>query len=118
MRHQQAAPRIAVSKSSVSTEVLTMKIRSLLIAVASLGFAGCSVGITDKTIDGGSDRKSLSELQAGIWVDPNGCDHWIIDDGAEGYLSARLDPQGKPVCSGAAFPTQATGDFKQGFDPN
>ncbi|MGB7243280.1 MAG: hypothetical protein WBC93_14470 [Sulfitobacter sp.] len=68
----------------------------------------------DKTVDGGIDRKHLSELQAGIWVDPNGCDHWIIDDGVEGYLSARLDKRGKPVCSGVAEPTYTSGDFKKG----
>ena len=60
------------------------------------------------------DRDDLSGMRAGIWVDPNGCDHWIIDDGVEGYLSARLDKYGKPVCSGVAPPTIATGDFKQG----
>ncbi|MEO0866530.1 MAG: hypothetical protein AAFY39_18560, partial [Pseudomonadota bacterium] len=43
-----------------------------------------------------------------------GIDHWIIDDGVEGYLSARLDKYGKPVCSGVAPPTQTVGDFKQG----
>lgn len=68
----------------------------------------------DKTIDRGIDQKDLSQLQAGIWVDPNGCDHWIIDDGVEGYLSARLDKYGKPVCSGVAPPTYTSGDFKQG----
>ncbi len=68
----------------------------------------------DKSVDRGIDKKNLSELQAGIWVDPNGCDHWIIDDGVEGYLSQRLDPQGKPVCSGVAPPTQTVGDFKTG----
>lgn len=68
----------------------------------------------DKTIDKGIDEKHLSQLEAGIWVDPNGCDHWIIDDGVEGYLSARLDKYGKPVCSGVAAPTQTVGDFKSG----
>ena len=68
----------------------------------------------DKTIDRGIDKQHLSQLEAGIWVDPNGCDHWIIDDGVEGYLSARLDKFGKPVCSGAAPPTQTVGDFKKG----
>ncbi|MCZ7675461.1 MAG: hypothetical protein M5U35_05720 [Roseovarius sp.] len=77
--------------------------------------AGCVGTQADKTVDrqiGG--KKHLSQLQAGIWVDPHGCDHWIIDDGAEGYLSARLDPYGKPVCSGTAPPTVATGAFKSG----
>lgn len=72
-----------------------------------------SVG-PDKTRDRGTDQKHLSQLQAGIWVDPNGCDHWIIDDGVEGYLSQRLDKFGKPVCSGIAPPTVATGNFKGG----
>jgi len=89
------------------------------IPVACL-LSGCVVG-PDKSRDTGLiDRKSLSQLQAGIWVDPNGCDHWIIDDGLEGYLSQRLDRYGKPVCSGTAPPTVATGDFKGGsslFDP-
>ncbi|AXI45472.1 hypothetical protein C1J03_05120 [Sulfitobacter sp. SK012] len=68
----------------------------------------------DKSVDRGFDSKHLSQLEAGIWVDPNGCDHWIIDDGVEGYLSARLDKHGKPVCSGIAAPTQTVGDFKGG----
>ncbi len=73
-----------------------------------------------KGVDRGIGAKHLSQLQAGIWIDPNGCDHWIIDDGAEGYLSSRLDPYGKPVCSGTAPPNTATGGFKRGgdlFDP-
>ncbi len=70
--------------------------------------------ITDKTRDRGIDSKDLSQLKAGIWVDPQGCDHWIIDDGLEGYLSQRLDRNGKPVCSGAAPSGVATGSFKAG----
>lgn len=68
----------------------------------------------DKTVDRGFDSKDLSQLQAGIWIDPNGCDHWIIDDGVEGYLSQRLDKYGNPVCSGTASPGIATGPFKEG----
>ncbi|MEL7213424.1 MAG: hypothetical protein AAGK92_12225 [Pseudomonadota bacterium] len=68
----------------------------------------------DKTVDAGRDTKDLSQLKAGVWIDPNGCDHWIIDDGVEGYLSARLDKYGKPVCSGSAPPGVATGPFKSG----
>ncbi len=89
-------------------------------ALALIILAGCEDGALrqigpDKSRDGGFDSKNLVDLQAGIWVDPNGCDHWIIDDGHEGYLSARLHPQtGKPVCSGIAPPTQTVGDFKQG----
>ena len=98
------------------------KFKFVPLLIAGLGVAACGDGYpSDKTIDRGFDSKDLSQLQAGIWVDPNGCDHWIIDDGVEGYLSARLDPYGKPVCSGVAQPTQTVGDFKGGSgvrDPN
>lgn len=53
-------------------------------------------------------------MVAGIWVDPHGCDHWIIEDGVEGYLSARLADNGKPVCSGTGVPNTATGPFIKG----
>jgi len=34
-----------------------------------------------------------------IWIDPDGCMHWIADGGVEGYLEGRVNPQnGMPVC--------------------
>lgn len=90
------------------------KLAAVLSLTAALGACGDLGDKKDKTVDRGPDSKHLSDLRAGIWVDPNGCDHWIIDDGVEGYLSQRLDKYGKPVCSGSAPPTVATGDFKQG----
>tara|TARA_R110002096_G_scaffold14582_5_gene50690 strand:+ start:5907 stop:6224 length:318 start_codon:yes stop_codon:yes gene_type:complete len=62
----------------------------------------------------GIDTGDLSKLTAGIWVDPQGCDHWIIDDGIEGYLSARLADDGKPVCSGTGIPNNVTGPYDAG----
>lgn len=88
--------------------------KGLLMVTAAAGLAACDVPKQNKTVDNGFDSKPLSELKAGIWVDPQGCDHWIIDDGVEGYLSQRLDRNGKPVCSGAAPPGTATGNFKRG----
>lgn len=34
----------------------------------------------------------------GIWVDPDGCEHWVMDDGIEGYMDNHLDRKGIPVC--------------------
>ena len=91
-----------------------MKFLQIALLLPATGLlAACAIG-PDKSRDRGIDAKHLSQLQAGIWVDPNGCDHWIIDDGLEGYLSPRLDRYGKPVCSGIAPPTVATGPFKKG----
>jgi outer membrane protein OmpA-like peptidoglycan-associated protein len=33
-----------------------------------------------------------------IWVDPDGCEHWVMDDGAEGYMSPHVRRDGSPVC--------------------
>ncbi|MEM6479941.1 MAG: OmpA family protein [Pseudomonadota bacterium] len=33
-----------------------------------------------------------------IWVDPDGCEHWVMDDGWEGFMSLKVDRNGKPTC--------------------
>lgn len=33
-----------------------------------------------------------------IWIDPDGCEHWAMDDGAEGYMSPHRNRDGSPVC--------------------
>ena len=92
-------------------------VRILTVLSAALTISGCEIAFgdkTDKTVDRGIDSKPLSQLEAGIWIDPNGCDHWIIDDGIEGYLSQRLARDGKPVCSGTVLSNTAIGGFKSG----
>ncbi len=91
--------------------------------VAGLSVSGCVAALSDEPlggrqgeerwVDSSIDSKPLSQLVAGVWIDPNGCDHWIIDDGLEGYLSARLDDYGRPVCSGLP-PNYAIGPFQDG----
>ena len=98
---------------------MTSKIIAL--GLVCLALAGCDEGLgnalpADKSVDRGTDQKELSQLVWGIWVDPDGCDVWIADDGFEGYAARRLDKYGKPVCSGVAPPTYTAGDFKAGSD--
>ena len=98
-----------------------MKLTKITLALTAAIALGACDDKQNKTVDRGFDSKHLSQLKAGIWIDPHGCDHWIIDDGVEGYLSQRLDKYGKPVCSGVAQPTYTAGDFKGGSrvrDPN
>ena len=89
-------------------------VRVTLALLATAGLTACGANLGEMGSDRGIDSKGLGTLQAGIWVDPTGCDHWIIDDGLEGYLSQRLDPYGRPVCSGIAPPNTAGGPFKAG----
>jgi len=90
-----------------------IKSTALFIVIASL--SACSYGNKqNKTIDRGFDSKHLSQLTAGILVNPDGCDTWLIDDGVEGYWMNRLDKYGKPVCSGIAPPGTVVGAYKSG----
>ena len=76
-----------------------VKLCGLLAIAASVSACDEGLGVKgDKTVDRGLDAKDLSQLKAGIWVDPNGCDHWIIDDGVEGYMDLKRDRQGLPTC--------------------
>jgi len=73
-----------------------MKLQHIVIGLAATTvLSGC---VMDTTRDFGLDAGPLSELQSAIWIDPNGCDHWIIDDGVEGYMTPRVRPDGTPVC--------------------
>lgn len=91
-----------------------VKLAFALAAAVTVSACDTPIG-PDKSVDRNLiDRKDLSQIKWGVWVDPDGCDNWIADDGVEGYLARRLDKYGKPVCSGVAPPTVATGDFKNG----
>lgn len=91
-------------------------IRHVLILAALGGLAACTTtggGVTtdggttftrfdpnDPDVDRGIDAHRLSDMRASIWVDPLGCQHWLIDDGVEGYLTNRLNADGTPRCDG------------------
>jgi hypothetical protein len=95
---------------------------SIMATLAAFSLTACGDTLfsnpEDKTQDRGLffgiDKGDLTNLTTGIWVDPHGCDHWIIDDGIEGYLSARLGDDGKPVCSGTGVPNNVTGPYNAG----
>lgn len=82
-------------------------------ALIATALSACTVGEV-KNPDTFIDSNDLTQLQAGIWVDPEGCDHWIIDDGVEGYLMARLHRDGSPVCNSEIAPNTVYGPFKAG----
>lgn len=84
-----------------------MRITMSFCAAGLVTLSGCGEATgSNPTIDGAMfDRGAvLSDMAAGIWVDPMGCDHWIVDDGVEGYMTPRVHRDGRPVCRADAVP--------------
>ncbi len=69
-----------------------------------LGFAATALVACERTgddnaiVDGGIDGGFLRDGVANVWVDPDGCQHWYIDDGLEGFMTPRLNRDGTPKC--------------------
>jgi outer membrane protein OmpA-like peptidoglycan-associated protein len=59
--------------------------------ILSTGAADAQAGGKQRVIKG-------EEYVPTIWVDPDGCEHWVMDDGVEGYMDNHLTRQGMPVC--------------------
>jgi outer membrane protein OmpA-like peptidoglycan-associated protein len=79
------------------TEAFSKTVRSVLsgLAVATLGVALS----TDAGFAQSGQRTVVGERYVPtIWVDPDGCEHWVMDDGWEGYMTPHVTRQGIPVC--------------------
>lgn len=64
-----------------------------LAAVATTSFAETAqvIELPTRVIEG-------EQYVPTIWIDPDGCEHWVMDDGAEGYMDANRRPDGSAVC--------------------
>jgi hypothetical protein len=74
----------------------------LLLAACDTGYdpAGGPRILARDTDSAIANTDKLQGKQPAIAIDPDGCQNWIIDDGAEGYASRRRDPvSGLPVCN-------------------
>ena len=79
--------------------VIGMMKRFLMVGVAAITLAACERSGDDNAIvDGGIDGGFLRDGVANVWVDPDGCQHWYIDDGLEGFMTPRLNRDGTPKC--------------------
>ena len=71
----------------------------LILGFASVALVACErTGDANDITDGGIDAGFLRDGVANVWVDPDGCQHWYIDDGLEGYMTPRLNRDGTPKC--------------------
>jgi len=76
---------------------ISKTVRSVLggLAAVALGLAvSADAGLAQQ-----GQRTVTGEVYTpGIWVDPDGCEHWVMDDGFEGYMTPHVTRQGIPVC--------------------
>ena len=69
---------------------MKMAMGGLLAGLISLGSVSSAVSQARTNVG--------EEYTPTIWVDPDGCTHWVMDDGAEGYMSPRRNRDGSPIC--------------------
>lgn len=56
--------------------------------------------IPGRTPNAVTERRELVERYIPtIWTDPDGCEHWVMDDGAEGFMTPHVTRDGIPVCN-------------------
>ncbi len=79
------------------TETLSKAVRGIL--------GGCLAAVVALAVSGhAASAQSGQRVVVGeryvptIWVDPDGCEHWVMDDGWEGYMTPHVTRQGIPVC--------------------
>ena len=74
-------------------------VRNVLAGTAAAAIALSLVG-TSASAQGlfGLRKAQNNEYAPAIWIDPDGCEHWVMDDGVEGYMSPHTNRQGIPVC--------------------
>lgn len=76
--------------------VLSPGLRSVFLA-ALVAFA--SVLSLSGMASAQSGGAITGSIEPGIWIDPDGCMHWVADGGVEGYMTSRVNPEnGMPVC--------------------
>ena len=62
-----------------------------MVAFGALGLVGPAFAQDPRIVEG-------EQYIPGIWIDPDGCEHWALDDGSEGFMSPRRTRDGRPVC--------------------
>ncbi|UWQ79010.1 OmpA family protein [Leisingera sp. S132] len=77
--------------------MLTFKLHK---AIALAAAAAAALSIAAAPASAQSQQRTIKgeRYVPTIWVDPDGCEHWVMDDGAEGYMTPHVKPDGKPVC--------------------
>lgn len=62
------------------------------------GLAAAFAGALALATPAQAQQSNIGTWEPTVWVDPDGCTHWVMDDGAEGYMSPRRNRDGSPIC--------------------
>lgn len=68
---------------------------------ARITLAGAMAGVLSLTFAPALHAQNTvvgTEMTPTVWIDPDGCEHWVMDDGFEGYMSPHRNRDGSPVC--------------------
>lgn len=68
------------------------------LAAAALALVTATASLTGPAFAQDPRAVHSERYVPGIWIDPDGCEHWAMDDGTEGYMDARRTRDGRPVC--------------------
>jgi len=85
--------------AAAALSVIALSIAGLLATPAPVAADGHTAKPSVSATTGQQKRTVIVERYVPtIWVDPDGCEHWVMDDGAEGYMTPHVTRQGIPVC--------------------
>lgn len=74
-------------------------VRGGILVLAASALVACErFGDADDVTDSGLDGGFLRDGVANVWIDLDGCQHWYIDDGFEGFMTPRINRDGTPKC--------------------
>ena len=74
-----------------------MAVGAVVLTAASIAGSGAMAQNFSADTPSQRDRDGGKYIP-GIWIDPDGCEHWVMDDGVEGFMSPHLRRDGTPVC--------------------
>jgi outer membrane protein OmpA-like peptidoglycan-associated protein len=79
--------------------VVTSLSKAVRLIAGAAAMALVLVGLTATDAAAQRQRTIVGERYVPtIWIDPDGCEHWVIDNGIEGYMTPNRTPDGRPVC--------------------
>ncbi|RED11382.1 OmpA family protein [Pontivivens insulae] len=69
----------------------------MMLGAGAMTLAACNQGDFSSAASR-TEGETFVVVRSATWIDPDGCEHWIFDTGAEGYVTPKLRPDGRPIC--------------------